>query len=136
MNFVENLLSALGRPDLIETCRKPWGPAQDPVKEFLSETFATRTRDEWDTWLSDKGVCYAPVLDMQEAWHNPHLRERTMILEGADGVEYLGTPLKFASEPGQATGQVPHLGEHTDALLERLGYNNAERQRLKKSGVC
>lgn len=56
MNFVENLLTALHRPDLIEVCRRPWGPQQKPAKAFLREVFATRTRDEWDRWLSDKGV--------------------------------------------------------------------------------
>lgn len=90
MNFAENLLSALGRPDLIDVCRAPWGPAQDPVKQFLHATFATRTLAEWDAWLADKGVCYAPVLNLHEAWQQGFLRERGMIEAGADGVERLG----------------------------------------------
>ena len=136
LNFVENLLTALGRPDLIPLCREPWGLAQDPVKHFLTETFATRTRDEWDEWLADKGVCYAPVLDLKEAWQGEQLRAREMILRGPDGVEHLGTPLKFANEPGRPTGAIPCLGEHTDLILERLGYDENERRRLKQAGVC
>ena len=136
LNFVENLLTALGRPDLIPLCRGPWGPAQDPVKHFLTETFATRTRDEWDAWLADKGVCYAPVLDLQEAWQGEQLRARGMILRGSDGVEHLGTPVKFAREPGHPSGVTPSLGEHTDLILERLGYDEDERRRLKQAGVC
>jgi crotonobetainyl-CoA:carnitine CoA-transferase CaiB-like acyl-CoA transferase len=136
MNFVENLLSALGRPDLIELCRAPWGEAQEPVKRFLAATFVTRTRDEWDRWLADKSVCYAPVLDMREAWRQPYLRERAMVLTGEDGVEYLGTPVKFRDEPGHAGARVPALGEHTDELLARLGYDEAGRRRLREAGVC
>jgi crotonobetainyl-CoA:carnitine CoA-transferase CaiB-like acyl-CoA transferase len=136
MNFVENLLSALGRPDLIELCRAPWGEAQEPVKRFLAATFATRTRDEWDRWLADKSVCYAPVLDMREAWRQPYLRERAMVLTGEDGVEHLGTPVKFRDEPGHAGARVPALGEHTDELLARLGYDEAGRRRLREAGVC
>lgn len=136
MNFVENLLNALERPDLIEICRRPWGPAQDPVKDFLAATFATRTRDEWDAWLRDKGVCYAPVLDLHEAWQDDNLRAREMVLTGEDGVEHLGTPIKFREEPGCASHQVPGHGEHTDALLERLGYDAAEISELKRTGVC
>ena len=136
MNFVENLLNALERPDLIEVCREPWGEAQQPVKDFLQQTFATRTRDEWNQWLEDKGVCYAPVLDLNEAWQGPHLRQRDMVMSGADGVEQLGTPIKFQSEPGQPTGLPPQLGEHTEALLEELGYSASERHRLKEAGVC
>lgn len=136
LNFVENLLTALGRPDLIPLCREPWGPAQDPVKHFLAETFATRTRHEWDEWLADKGVCYALVLDLQEAWQGEQLRARGMILRGPDGVEHLGTPVKFAREPGHPSGAIPGLGEHTDLILERLGYDENERRRLKQTGVC
>jgi crotonobetainyl-CoA:carnitine CoA-transferase CaiB-like acyl-CoA transferase len=136
MNFVENLLTALGRPDLIEVCKLPWGPAQDPVKAFLRDTFATRALEEWDTWLADVGVCYAPVLDLHEAWQQPYLRERGMISRGSDGVERLDTPVKFSHEPGQASDKLAELGGDTEALLERLGYDAQQRQALRDKGVC
>ena len=136
MNFVENLLNALGRPDLIEICRASWGPAQAPVKRFLEETFATKTRDEWDRWLSDKSVCYAPVLDMKEAWHSKVLRDRGMIAAGADGVENLATPIKFQEEPGEPSFECATLGQHTDEILERLGYDAAKRAALHTAKVC
>jgi crotonobetainyl-CoA:carnitine CoA-transferase CaiB-like acyl-CoA transferase len=136
MKFVENLLTALERPDLIEVCQRSWGPEQDPVKDFLTETFATRSLAEWNDWLADKGVCYAPVLDMNEAWQEPYLRERGMVAAGADGVERLGTPVKFKAEPGLPSDKLAELGGDTDALLERLGYDAAERLRLKTEGVC
>lgn len=136
MNFVENLLTALERPDLIALCRRPWGPQQEPVKAFLTATFATKTLAEWDAWLADKGVCYAPVLDLHEAWHQPYLRERGMIETGADGVERLGTPVRFRAEPGQPSDKLSELGGDTEALLERLGYDPSERQNLRDKGVC
>ena len=136
MNFVENLLRALGRPDLVELCAKGWGEVQAPVKAFLAKTFATRTRDEWDQWLADKGVCYAPVLDLKEAWQSKVLRERGMIVAGPDGVENLGTPIKFREEPGEPTFEFATLGQHTDELLERLGYDAAARAKLRTAKVC
>ena len=136
MNFVENLLRALGRPDLVELCAKGWGDVQAPVKEFLAKTFATKTRDEWDQWLADKGVCYAPVLDLKEAWQSKVLRERGMIVAGPDGVENLGTPIKFREEPGEPAFEFATLGQHTDELLERLGYDAAARAKLHAAKVC
>ena len=47
MKFAVNLLTLLGRPDLIEFCKLPPGAAQEPVKAFLSETFLTKTKAEW-----------------------------------------------------------------------------------------
>lgn len=136
MNFAENLLSALGRPDLIDVCRAPWGPAQDPVKQFLHATFATRTLAEWDAWLADKGVCYAPVLNLHEAWQQGFLRERGMIETGADGVERLGTPIRYRAEPGRASDYLAAHGADTDRVLERIGYAADARQRLYDDGVC
>ncbi len=135
MNFVENLLNALGRPDLIAACRLPPGPAQDPVRSYLEATFATRTRDEWDRWLADKGVCYAPVLDLAEAWGSPVLRERGMIFTGDDGVENIGTPIRFREEPGRPSQKLPAHGANTDEILERLGYAAAARARLRAAKV-
>lgn len=136
MNFVENLLNALKRPDLIDCCREPWGPAQAPVKQFLSETFAQKTLAEWDSWLADKGVCYAPVLNLHEAWHEPYLHERGMIEAGADGIERLSTPLRFKSEPGKASDKLSGLGEDTHRLLYQLGYSDEQIDELKRRGVC
>ena len=103
---------------------------------FLADTFATRTRDEWDRWLNDKGVCYAPVLDVHEAWHAKLLRERGTIVSGADGVEHLGTPIKFREEPGEPSCAVGAQGEHTDQILERLGYDEGARAKLRAARVC
>lgn len=136
MNFVENLLKALGRPDLIEVCKLPYGEAQAPVKRFLEETFATKTRDEWDRWLQDKSVCYGPVLDMNEAWQSPVLRERGMIVKGPDGVENLATPIRFREEPGVPSFECAALGQHTDELLERVGYDAEARAKLHAAKVC
>lgn len=136
MNFVENLLTALDRPDLIEVCKKPWGTAQESVKIFLTETFANRTLAEWDVFMAKISVCYAPVLDLHEGWNQPFMRERGMIAPGSDGVERLGTPVNYTIEPGQPSDKLSELGGDTDAILERLGYSAAERQRLKDDGAC
>lgn len=136
MNFAENLLTALGRADLIDTCRAPWGPAQDPVKQFLGKTFATRTLAEWDAWLADKGVCYAPVLNLHEAWQQDFLRERGMIEAGIDGVERLGTPIRYRAEPGAPSEYLAAHGADTDRVLERIGYTADARKRLYDDGVC
>ena len=110
LHFAENLLKALGRPDLVDLCRRPPGAGQEPVKAFLREAFLTKTRDEWDAWLADKGVCYGPVLDLHEAWNLPMWRERGMILRGEDGVEHVGTPIRFLEEPGQPRSALPGNG--------------------------
>jgi len=118
--FVRNLLEALGRPDLIELATQGPGNHQAPVKKFLSEVFATRTRDEWTAWFADRDVCYAPVYDLKEAYRDAHVRARRIVLEDPEAGGRLGTPIKFAIEPARETGRAPELGEHSEEILESL----------------
>ena len=133
--FIENLLTALGRPDLIALAKQGHGSHQEPVKAFLAEVFATRTRDEWTQWFATRDVCYAPVYDLKEAYQDPQVRARKMVLDDPEAGGRLGTPIKFAAEPGRESGRAPGLGEHTDEILERIGRVAAAKTRSNERGV-
>lgn len=105
--FVINLLTALERPDLIEAACGPNGPGQAPVKAFLGEVFATRTRDEWEAFLANLDVCAAPVLNLHEAFHHPQTMAREMMVRDADGNLHIGLPIKFSEEPGRLNPSLP-----------------------------
>jgi crotonobetainyl-CoA:carnitine CoA-transferase CaiB-like acyl-CoA transferase len=119
--FVHNLLTALDRPDLIDAAAGPPGPPQDGVKAFLAETFATRTRDEWVEWFEGRDVCFAPVLDLAEAFDSEQASARAMRVEDDAGNLHIGLPMKFAEEPGRLAPAVPGLGEHTAEVLREAG---------------
>jgi len=115
--FVENLLHALGRPDLIPAASGPPGAAHKPAEAFLRETFATKTRDEWEAWFAGRDVCFAPVLDLKEALHQPHSIARRMLVRDEDGNLHLGLPIKYRGEPGRIDPRLPKLGEHTATVI-------------------
>jgi crotonobetainyl-CoA:carnitine CoA-transferase CaiB-like acyl-CoA transferase len=116
--FVVNMLEALGRPDLIPAATGPNGPGQMPVKAALAEAFLQRTRDEWEAFFAGLDVCAAPVLDLREAFHSPQAAARQMLLRDEAGNLHIGTPLKFADEPGEVRLSLPHLGEHTSQVVQ------------------
>lgn len=127
VKFAENLLDALGRPDLIELCRLPPGPGQLPVKSFLRETFGREPLAHWENFLAPLDVCWAPVRALHDALRSEQLRVREMRLEfDIDGepnrrVTELGIPIKFRHEPGRVKPGIPRLGEHTDEVLRESG---------------
>lgn len=108
LHFARNLLTALGREDLIPLAEREAGE-QDVLVCFLRDTFATRTRDEWVRWFADKDVAFAPVLDFREAFDQPHVAERGLLVEAADGAHHIAPPIRFAGE-GWALGEVPERG--------------------------
>ena len=119
--FADNLLGALGRPDLAALCRLPPGPGQDPVKAFLAETFAQRPLQEWIGFLQALDVCWAPVKTLTEAFDDPHTHARGMVWTAPDGGRHLGIPIRFANEPGRINPHLDGIGESTAAVLAELG---------------
>lgn len=107
--FAANLLTALGREDLIPVAAREAGK-QDELIAFLRETFATRTRDAWLAWFAERDVAFAPVLDMREALAQPHVAERGLLVESGEGIPQIAPAIRFAGEEW-APGRVPELGE-------------------------
>ena len=139
MKFVVNFLEAIGRPDLIPLGREPAGPAQAPLHAFLEETFAARSQAEWVAWFAGRDICFAPVLDLKEAFDDPHLAARAMVVRASDGGggggAHLGIPIKFREEPGRITPDVPALGQHSTRILREIGYDEAECRALADAGI-
>ncbi|MEO0462924.1 MAG: CaiB/BaiF CoA-transferase family protein [Pseudomonadota bacterium] len=111
IKFAKNLLSALGREDLVPLAEAPAGE-QDALIDFLRTTFATRTRDEWAVWFADPknvgDVAFSPVLDFREALDEPHIAERGLWVEAEDGGRHIAPAIRFAGE-AWAPGPVPGL---------------------------
>ena len=135
MKFVTNFLSAMEREDLIEVAKRPPGDAQAELRDYLIETFLTKTRDEWSAWFEGRDICFAPVLDLKEAFDNAHLHARDMLLRDADGNAHLGIPIKFREEPGAVHMQAPKLGEHSEEIALGAGLSADEVAALKEKGI-
>jgi crotonobetainyl-CoA:carnitine CoA-transferase CaiB-like acyl-CoA transferase len=135
LKFATNLLTALGRSDLIPLCQLPPGPCQDPVRDFLTETFLTKTQAEWVDWMTGKDIAFAPVKTLREGLDDPQTRHRQMVVEDQRGWEQLGIPIKFANEPGEMHFDPPAHGQHSEEILRALGYSDAELAGMKADGV-
>jgi len=135
MKFVTNFLTAMGREDLIDVAMRPPGDAQAELRDYLIETFLSKTRDEWSAWFEGKDICFAPVLDLKEAFDNKHLQAREMLLRDSDGNAHLGIPIKFREEPGAIQMWAPEYGEHSEEIALSAGLSADEVASLKEKGV-
>lgn len=96
MKFAENLLNALGRPDLIAIAGRPAGE-QEELVAYLRGVFAAKSRAEWVKWFRDKDVAFAPVLDFREALDQPHVSERGLWIEH-NGAHQIAPAIRFTGE--------------------------------------
>ncbi len=116
--FIETLLNALGRPDLIALSLRGPGAHQEPVRAFLAGVFAEKTQGEAIAWLSTMDLCYAPVKTMPEALEDENARARGMILTDDLGRRHIGPAVRFRHEPARPNLKAPKLGEHNAELLK------------------
>jgi len=98
-----------------------------------------RTRDEWCEFFKDKNVCVGPVYTVAETFQDPQVMARNMVVDIEDSrygtARQVGIALKLSETPGSIRHVGPTVGEHTEAVLETLGYSVAERAQLRQAGT-
>ena len=138
--FWEILCQRIGRPELIDDPAYRDQAARhanrDRLTEVLDETLSGRTTAEWIDVLGGAVPC-APVHDVRQALDNPFLAERGGVQEldhpDRPGFKLLASPIRMGAPVPDRPA--PKLGQHTDELLEELGYDPAEIEFLRAAGV-
>lgn len=115
IKFAHNLLTALGREDLVDIAKQqPGGQAE--LIAFFTDIFATKTQAEWESFLEDVECCWAGMRSLKAAFDDPHTIARGMVLCDDAGNRHIGNPIHFKHEPGHPNLDTPAFGEHTDIL--------------------
>jgi crotonobetainyl-CoA:carnitine CoA-transferase CaiB-like acyl-CoA transferase len=139
----EGLLKAAGRTDLLEDARfatrKDRSERHWEIVKILQETFHTQPREHWLPRLDVNDVPNAPINSIQEVFNDPqvkHMGIPKQIDHPKMGKSNLiGSPINLSDTPAQFFRPAPLLGEHTDEILERLGYDGDAIKDLRASGV-
>ncbi len=105
------------------------------LRRRIAAAFALRSRDEWSDVFADSDACVAPVLSMAEAPDHPHNIARGTFTNTGGVTQPAPAPRFSRSIPGAPEPAQPP-GQHTDALLEELGFDATRIAGLRASGVA
>ena len=89
------------------------------MRKLFAEKFRNRTSAEWEEQMRDREVCFAPVLDLDEVQHHPHLKERGVLGEVGGLLQPMPSP-RFLGTPSGRPQPRPQVGAHQDELLREL----------------
>ena len=117
--------------------------SREEINRVLQERFRQATKEEWLAVFEGSGLPYGAINDPAEALEeHPQTKARNMVMvvedveAASDGVlRLIGPAMKFQGAKMGVRLKPPLLGEHTDQVLDGLGYNSAQVAEMRKSGV-
>src|SRR5436189_1442510 len=134
---------AIGRADLLTDPR-----FADPAKlmanmpqltAILDEVFSAQPMAHWYEVFSGIHVTFGAVRDPQEVINDPQLRPNDIVvpLEGAGDklTSTISSPIQVHGVTKVPAKGAPKIGEHNEQILQELGFDAKEIERLRAGGV-
>ena len=111
----------------------------EELRPLLDRTLRGRSRAEWVQRLAAAGVPCGSVREISEVLDDPQIAARQMVAElehpTVGRARVIASPVKLSETPPSVRTPPPVLGQHTDIVLEELGYDSESRAALKAAGV-
>lgn len=134
---------AVGQPALLSDDRYT-DPHKRPVPgidlmNIFDAVFLEKTRDEWMEIFQARGLMFSPVLHIREVENDPQALVNDYVVPfdhpSLGKINIPGYPIRFSKSAAGTATPAPAIGEHTDAVLEDMGYSPDEIAELKSDKV-
>ncbi|BAN25300.1 CaiB/BaiF CoA transferase family protein [Caballeronia insecticola] len=139
----KRLMNVIGRPDLADDPALAHNDGRVKQSAMLDEAITAWTShhsmDDVLATLEREEVPTGRIYSVADIVNDAHYQARDMLLEanlpGGATVKMPGIVPKLSDTPGEVRWQGPALGEHTESVLESLGFDAGEVARLRAEGA-
>jgi crotonobetainyl-CoA:carnitine CoA-transferase CaiB-like acyl-CoA transferase len=111
----------------------------DELEREIETVFAQQPTSHWVEKLDAAGVPGGPVYTYDQILADQHIRARKMVVEidhpRIGRMRSLGIPVKSTGELLEIRQPAPWLGQHTNEVLNEMGYKAADIEMLYSEGV-
>jgi len=112
---------------------------RDALNEAIEAITRGKTSAEWIEALNRASVPSGPIYKMNEVFADAQVKHlamtRTVHQTKLGDVEVVGQPIELSRTPWSIRSASPEPGEHTDTVLQELGYSAAEIAALHSAKV-
>ncbi|MFJ7200400.1 MULTISPECIES: CaiB/BaiF CoA transferase family protein [unclassified Streptomyces] len=128
---------AAQNPDFADTPSRHAHAAE--IATLLDKSFATRSLAEWREVLDSADLTYGIVQTIDEFARDPQLTANRILVpvedDSAEPHLTIDSPVRIDQEHKVPPHPAPDLGEHTDAVLRDLGYDDDAIAGLREAEV-
>ncbi len=133
--------AVLGRPELAEVPEFLHNENRlanrDQLTAICEEELLKKEKAEWKEQFDAAGVPNGPINTVAEMFDDSQIKARDMVVEMEhpliDDLTVTGSPLKLSKTPVTMRHHPPLYGEHTETLLEEIGYQPEEITKFKQN---
>lgn len=112
---------------------------RDEIYAHIRDSFLLKTTAEWLELCDQHGVWAGPVYDLPALAQDPHIVEENYFVDQPQRVggsaKTVRVPIKMSETPPAIRQGAPGLGEHTEEILQSLGYTATAIDKLLRSGA-
>ncbi len=109
------------------------------LKAIIEEITRQEKTEKWVAVMEEAGVPCGRIRTIDQVLTDPHVAVREMVVEMehplAGMIKLIGVPTKLSLTPGAVTLPPPTLGQHTEEILNALGYSKNEIAEMQEQGV-
>ena len=141
----ERLCNALGAPELFDDPDYATGELRSSNRIALNERIGSYTKlrssSDWIQTFNEAGVPCGPIYSVDQVFQDPqvkHLQMARSVDHGSLGeIDLVGQAINLSRtpEPERLRMATPEFGEHTNEILQELGYDLDQLEALKKREV-
>jgi len=139
----QKLVKALGLEKLLTDSAFATNEARTARRLEINALIEARTREasteHWIEVLNKAGIPSGPVYGLDRAFDDPQVRSQDIVVEttrpGEEPILILGSPIRHGGMQAGPSLPPPRLGEHTEALLREVGYDEDRIGALRTKGV-
>jgi crotonobetainyl-CoA:carnitine CoA-transferase CaiB-like acyl-CoA transferase len=106
---------------------------------LLDAAFLTKTSAQWMELLQAADCICAPVAGYSDLVQDPQVRDNEYVVEvdhpTRGRILVVGAPWRFSETPAEIAPAAPELGQHTEEVLQELGYDWEQISALREQGA-
>lgn len=110
---------------------------KEEISEQIAAKMQEKTQAEWLEIIGKAEFCVTPVCTLEEALASELTEQENMLFEqecDLGTLRYVGAPVKFSGEKAELRYRAPELGEHTEEILQILGFDDKKITELRNEG--